>query len=67
MVTEFLKEKFWAPRKLKKVFYLDEKQRKKRLEFCEQMIQKQIKGEDIFFIIPFSNFSIFNQFYSIFK
>ena len=49
MVTEFLKEKFGAPRKLKKVFCLDEKQREKRLEFCKQMIEKQIKGEDIFF------------------
>ena len=48
MVTEFLKEKFGAPRKLKKVFYLDERQRGKRLEFCKQMIEKQIKGEDIF-------------------
>ena len=48
MVTEFLKEKFGAPRKLKKVFYLDKKQRDKRLEFCKKMIEKQNKGEDIF-------------------
>ena len=50
MITDHLKTIFGNPRKIKKVFYLDDKKKRERLEFCQKILKKQIKGENIFFI-----------------
>ena len=49
MVTDYLKEIFGAPRRVKRVFFLNKKQKQKRLTFCKEIMEKNIKGENIFF------------------
>ena len=48
MVTEYFKENFGAPRKIKRMFFkLQQKQQ--RLAFCKKIIEKKIEGK-IFFL-----------------
>ena len=39
-VNNYLKEYFGRPRKIRKVFYLSEKQKKKRLDFSEAILKR---------------------------
>ena len=48
-VCRILKEKYRTPRKVKKVFYLSKKQKEKRVQFCEEMLKRNISGGQIFF------------------
>jgi len=48
-VCRILKEKYGTPRKVKKVFYLSKKQKEKRVQFCEEMLKRNISGGQIFF------------------
>ena len=48
-VNRILKDKYGKPLKVRKVFYLDENAKKKRLEFCQKIIQMGIEGKNIFF------------------
>ena len=47
-VNRILKEKFGKPLKVRKVFYLNETAKKKRLEFCQKIVQMCIEGKNIF-------------------
>ena len=49
-VNRILKEKYGKPLKIRKVFYLNEAAKRKRLEFCQNIIQKGLEGKNIFFI-----------------
>ena len=49
MITDHLKGTFDTPRKIQKVFFLSKEQKDTRLKFCQKIIEKQIKEEDIFF------------------
>lgn len=44
-VARILKKEFGSPRRIKKVFYLTDKQKKQRLNFCKDILKKKIKGE----------------------
>ena len=35
--------------KIKKIFFLNKKQRDERVKFCKMILEKEIKGEQIFF------------------
>jgi hypothetical protein len=48
-VNRILREKYGKPLKIRKVFYLNEAAKKKRLEFCQNIIQKGLEGKNIFF------------------
>ena len=48
-VCRILKNEYGKPRKIKKVFYLNQKQKDERLKFCKMMLEKGITGEQIFF------------------
>ena len=48
-VCRILKKEYGKPRKIKKVFYLNQKQKEQRLKFCQMILEKGIKGEQIFF------------------
>ena len=48
-VNRILKDKYGKPIKVRKVFYLNETAKKKRLEFCKKIVQMGIKGKNIFF------------------
>ena len=48
-VNRILKEKFGKPLKVRKVFYLNEAAKKKRLEFCQKIVQMGLEGKNIFF------------------
>ena len=48
-VNNYLKEYFRRPRKIRKIFYLSEKQKKKIFDFCESILKKKLKPEQIFF------------------
>lgn len=48
-VNNYLKKRGIKLRKIKKIFALNEKQKKQRVQFCQKMIEKEIKGEFIFF------------------
>ena len=48
-VCRILNKELGRPRKVKRVFYLTEDQKKQRIEFCEKMLDKGIKGGNIFF------------------
>lgn len=64
-VNRYLKNALGRPRKVRRVFYLNDKQKKERVKFCESILNKRIKGEQIFFtdetkidMAPFLNDSI---------
>jgi transposase len=48
-VNTYLNRCLSKPRKVRKVFYLSEEQRKRRLEFAEYIVRNNIKGSDLFF------------------
>ena len=48
-VNRYLKSVFGRPRKIRKVFHLTNSQKKKRIEFCEKMLDLDISGKQIFF------------------
>ena len=48
-VNRILKYKYGKPLRVRKVFYLDETSKKKRLEFCKKIVQMGIEGKNIFF------------------
>lgn len=48
-VCRILKKEYGAPRKIKKVFYLNQKQKEQPIEFCKMMLERGIKGDQIFF------------------
>ena len=53
-VNNILKEKYGKPLKIKKVFYLNEDSKKKRMEFCKKIVEmeidgKKLEGKNIFF------------------
>ena len=47
-VNRILREKYGKPLKVRKVFYLNEDARKKRLDFCKNIIQMNLQGKNIF-------------------
>ena len=48
-VCRYLKEFYGRPRKIRKSFYLSEEQKKKRLAFCQMMVDKNIDPKQVFF------------------
>ena len=48
-VNRILKDKYGKPIKVRKVFYLNETAKKKRLEFCQKIVQMGIEGKNILF------------------
>ena len=48
-VCRILKAEYGTPRKIKKVFYLNEKQKDERLKFCKMILDRGITGKQIFF------------------
>ena len=53
-VNNILREKYGKPLKIKKVFYLNEESKRKRMEFCQKIIDmeidvKKLDGINIFF------------------
>ena len=49
IVCRILKNEFGKPRKIRRVFYLNSKQKEQRLKFCEEILNRGITGEQIFF------------------
>ena len=47
-VNRILKKKYGKPLKVRKVFYLNEESKKKRLEFCQKIVQNDLEGKNIF-------------------
>jgi len=47
-VNRILKKKL-IKRRVRKVFYLREKNKEERVSFCKKIIEKKIQGKDIFF------------------
>ena len=39
-VNNYLKEYFGKPRKIRRVFFMSYKRKKKRIEFCKKIIEK---------------------------
>ena len=48
-VNNYLREYFGKPRKIRKVFYLSDENKRKRVEFCKKILEKNIKPEQLFF------------------
>ena len=48
-VCNYLKEVYGKPKKIRKVFYLNESQKKKRLEFCRKILEREIEPKSIMF------------------
>ena len=48
-VNIYLKSVLGRPRKVRLVFYLNDMQRRERVKFCENILEKRIRGEHIFF------------------
>ena len=48
-VNRILREKYGKPLKVRKVFYLNDAAKKKRLEFCQKIVQMGLEGKNIFF------------------
>ena len=48
-ICRILNKELGSPRKTQRVFFLSEKQKIERLKFCESMLEKRIRGEEIFF------------------
>jgi len=64
-INRYLKKALGKPRKVRRVFYLNEKQKKERVKFCESILNRKIKGEQILFtdetkidMAPFLNDSL---------
>ena len=48
-VSNYLKEIYGKPKKIRKVFYLSESQKKKRIDFFEKILKKGIDSRTIMF------------------
>ena len=48
-ICRILNKEYDKPRKIKKVFFLNKKQKEERVKFCKMILDKGIKGEQIFF------------------
>ena len=48
-VCRIINKELEKPRKIKRVFYLSEKNKTKRVEFCKKMLEKDISGKNILF------------------
>ena len=48
-ICRILNKEYCKPRKIKKVFFLNKKQKEERVKFCKMILDKGIKGEQIFF------------------
>ena len=48
-ICRMLNKELGRPRKVKRVFFLTDDQKRQRIEFCEKMLKKGIKGGNIFF------------------
>ena len=48
-INTYLKKRHLKVRKIKKIFSLTKKQKKQRVEFCQNILKNKIKGESIFF------------------
>ena len=46
-VNNILREKYGKPLKIKKVFYLNEESKRKRMEFCQKIIDMEIDGKKL--------------------
>ena len=46
-VRNYLKEVYGKPKKIRKVFYLNESQKKKRLEICHKILEREIEPKSI--------------------
>ena len=64
-INRYLKKALGKPRKVRRVFYLNEKQKKDIVKFCESILNRKIKGEQILFtdetkidMAPFLNHSL---------
>ena len=47
-VNKYLKSVLGKPRKVRRVFYLNDMQKKERVKFCENILAKRIRGEHMF-------------------
>ena len=48
-INNYLKEYYGKPRKIRKAFYLSEDQMKKRIEFCQTILGKNINYDNVMF------------------
>ena len=49
-VCRYLRQYYGRPRKIRKSFFLSEEQKKKRVDFCKKVLEKNIDGKCIFFL-----------------
>ena len=50
-VCRILKNEFGKPRKIRRVFYLNSKQKEQRLKFCEEILNRGITWEKFSFLM----------------
>ena len=50
-VCRILNKELGKPMKIKRVFYLSKKNKIKRVEFCKKMIEKNISGKKIYYLL----------------
>lgn len=48
-ISNYLKEIYGSPKKIRKVFYLSEAQKKKRVEFCKRILEGGIDSKSLMF------------------
>ncbi len=48
-ICRYLNKRLGKPRKIQKVFSLNEKKKKQRVEYCQKILDKKIKSKDLFF------------------
>ena len=48
-IYRILYKEYGKPRKIKKVFFFNKKQKDDRVKFCKMILEKGIKGDQIFF------------------
>ena len=48
-ISNYLRDYYGKPKKIRKAFFLSEEQMKKRIEFCQDMINKKINYDQIMF------------------
>ena len=48
-VSNYLRKVYGKPKKIRKVFYLSETQKKKSINFCQQILEKRIDSKSIIF------------------
>ena len=48
-INKILNKFIGEPRKIRKVFFLSEDQKRKRIDFCKKILEKGLTGKEIFF------------------